>query len=490
MSDSATTPHLPTGSTRTIMIVVLLVCNVLACFLEMLMNIALDHIATQYDIRLSLANWVVLGFAIVNATAITTAASLLRRFGIRKIMLTGCLFALAGSLLGFFATSFPLIVVARLIQAVTTGLFFPVVNEALFTLSPKGKAGILLSANSAVCGFAFALTPPIAGLVLTYGGLKALFLVPAACALVLGVVCYFTLHNIYARVKRKIDIPSLVLSFVGLGAFMCGLNEVAHDPLPSIVLMLFGAVMIAVFVRRQLRIPTPLLDLRPFKYQVFSLGETLIMIAYMGSLFVSLVVPLYLEGVQGETPFIAGCLLSIPICTYATLCIVSGKVLSKRGIWPLVSCGFGLAVLGFILVYGGVSLGEHSARAGFHCTGIWRDRPGLPFSQERGFRSGTASAVLTCLLDPLNARSDRRLDRYGAFRGNHVGADGASYRRRSNKGGRLCIWFRDHAWHHHRHHCGRVRALFLVFAHRQEEEALAHVLFGRARNLVYSLRIG
>ena len=358
MSDSATTPHLPTGSTRTIMIVVLLVCNVLACFLEMLMNIALDHIATQYDIRLSLANWVVLGFAIVNATAITTAASLLRRFGIRKIMLTGCLFALAGSLLGFFATSFPLIVVARLIQAVTTGLFFPVVNEALFTLSPKGKAGILLSANSAVCGFAFALTPPVAGLVLTYGGLKALFLVPAACALVLGVVCYFTLHNIYARVKRKIDIPSLVLSFVGLGAFMCGLNEVAHDPLPSIVLMLFGAVMIAVFVRRQLRIPTPLLDLRPFKYQVFSIGETLIMIAYMGSLFVSLVVPLYLEGVQGETPFIAGCLLSIPICTYATLCIVSGKVLSRRGIWPLVSCGFGLAVLGFILVYGGVSLGN------------------------------------------------------------------------------------------------------------------------------------
>lgn len=358
MSDSATTPHLPTGSTRTIMIVVLLVCNVLACFLEMLMNIALDHIATQYDIRLSLANWVVLGFAIVNATAITTAASLLRRFGIRKIMLTGCLFALTGSLLGFFATSFPLIVVARLIQAVTTGLFFPVVNEALFTLSPKGKAGILLSANSAVCGFAFALTPPVAGLVLTYGGLKALFLVPAACALVLGVVCYFTLHNIYARVKRKIDIPSLVLSFVGLGAFMCGLNEVAHDPLPSIVLMLFGAVMIAVFVRRQLRIPTPLLDLRPFKYQVFSLGETLIMIAYMGSLFVSLVVPLYLEGVQGETPFIAGCLLSIPICTYATLCIVSGKVLSSRGIWPLVSCGLGLAVLGFILVYGGVSLGN------------------------------------------------------------------------------------------------------------------------------------
>lgn len=358
MGASAKTPHLPTGSTRTIMIVVLLVCNVLACFLEMLMNIALDHVATQYDIRLSLANWVILGFTIVNATAITTAASLLRRFGIRKIMLTGCLFALTGSLLGFFATSFPLLVVARLIQAITTGLFFPVVNEALFTLSPKGKAGILLSANSAVCGFAFALTPPVAGLLLTYCGLKSLFLAPAVFALVLGIVCYFTLHNIYARVKRKIDILSLVLSFLGLGAFMYGLNEIAHDPLLSITLMVCGAAIIVLFVWRQVRIPAPLLDLKPFKYQVFSLGETLIMIAYLGSLFVSLVVPLYLEGVQGETPFIAGCLLAIPICAYATLCIVSGRLLGKRGIWPMIPFAFGVAVLGFILVYGGVSLGN------------------------------------------------------------------------------------------------------------------------------------
>lgn len=90
--------------------------------------------------------------------------------------------------------------------------------KLLFTLSPKGKAGILLSANSAVCGFAFALTPPIAGLVLTYGGLKALFLVPAACALVLGVVCYFTLHNIYSASEAEDRYPEPCSQLCGAGS--------------------------------------------------------------------------------------------------------------------------------------------------------------------------------------------------------------------------------------------------------------------------------
>ena len=81
------------------MMALMLGSNLLASFNQSLMNIALDATATQFNISLSQANWLVLGFTIVAATVITMAASLLKRFGIRKVMMFGYATSLVGSLL-------------------------------------------------------------------------------------------------------------------------------------------------------------------------------------------------------------------------------------------------------------------------------------------------------------------------------------------------------------------------------------------------------
>lgn len=123
------------------MIVVLLVSNLLASFTQSLMNVALDYVATDFHITLSQANWMVLAFTIVTATTITMAAKLLERIGLHKLMTIGFVFSFVGSLLGFFAWNYPVMIVARALQAVCTGLCFPLINEALLTIAPKGKGG-------------------------------------------------------------------------------------------------------------------------------------------------------------------------------------------------------------------------------------------------------------------------------------------------------------------------------------------------------------
>lgn len=329
------------------MIAVLLGSTLLASFMQSMMNVALDKVASDFSIRLSEANWVVLGYAIVAATVITMAASLLKRFGMRKVMTFGYICALVGSILGFVAWDYPSMVAARLIQAITTGLFFPLVNEALLTLSPPGKAGILLSMNSGIIGIGLAFAPPISGLIIDYAGLRFLFLVFVFFAAILLVAGFFFLHNLYPRQDRPIDVPSVALSFAFLGLFMGGLNEVTHDALPSVGAMMAGIAFMALFVWRQRRIEHPLLDLSAFKVKTFTLGETLIMLSYMASLYLSLIAPLYLEGTQGCTPFQAGLLLVIPILCYAGLCFVSGKILGKHGLWPLVPAGLIVILVGY-----------------------------------------------------------------------------------------------------------------------------------------------
>lgn len=329
------------------LIVFLFSCNILASFMQSIMNIALDQVSTDFHVHLAEANLVIVVFAVVAGTVITTAASIMKRFGLRKVMLFGLVTGLVGSVLGAVAWCFPVLVVARVVQALTTGLYFPVINEALLVLSPRGKAGVLLSLNSGIIGIGLAFAPPVAGLLITYAGLRTLFLVPAVLAALLLIAGFFIVHDIIPREKRPVDGPSIVLSFLGLGAFMVGLNELTRFGLPMGCLMGLGVVIIGLFIVRQRRLEHPLLDLRPFKTAAFAVGEALVVLSYMGSMYLSLLVPLYLEGAAGLSAFLAGCVLAGPTLCYALLCFASGKILGKRGVWPLVPLGFAVMLAGF-----------------------------------------------------------------------------------------------------------------------------------------------
>lgn len=335
---------------RTVMIVLLLAGNVLVSLMQSLLNVALDYVSAQFHVGLSEANLLILCYAIVAGTVITMAASLLKRYGLRRVICAALAFAFAGSLLGAFAWDFPSLLAARLIQAVATGLFFPIVNEALLVLSPKGHAGVLLAVNSGTIGFGLAVAPIVSGLVITYWGLQILFLIPAVMAALLFVASLFILHDIIPRERRPIDALSVAMSFVGLGAFMVGLNGVAHDPIPMAILMAAGAGVVALFIWRQGRIPHPLLDMSPFRNRAYSLGETLIILSYLSSMFLNLLIPLYLEGVAGYTPFIAGCLVAPPIVCYAAFCLLSGRILGKHGVWPLIPLGFAITLASFAVL--------------------------------------------------------------------------------------------------------------------------------------------
>lgn len=330
------------------MIAVLFACNLLASLMQSLMNIALDYVSAEYHVPLSEANLLVLGYSIVAGIVIVLAATSLRRFGLRKVMLFGLVMSFAGSLLGVVAWDFPSLVAARLVQAVATGLYFPVVNEALLNLSPKNGAGRLLALDSGVIGVGLAVAPIIAGLVITYWGLRVLFAIPAVTSLVLFFFARRVLVDIMPRQQLHVDGPSVVLITVGLTAFMVGLNEVTRYPLPMAALMAAGVAVCAWFVHRQGHLEHPLLDMRPLRNKTYALGETLIVLSYMSSIYLSLLIPLYLEGVSGFTPFIAGCLIAPATLCYAGLCFVSGRVLGKSGPWPLVPIGFGVCLVGFV----------------------------------------------------------------------------------------------------------------------------------------------
>ena len=82
--------------------------------------------------------------------------------------------------------------------------------------------------------------------------------------------------------------------------------------LPAIPTLVLGAVLVAVFVWRQLRLQrtdTPLLDLRTLNVRPFAVSLALMCLAFMALMGVMITLPLFLQSVSGLSPLTTGLLL-------------------------------------------------------------------------------------------------------------------------------------------------------------------------------------
>ena len=333
------------------MLPVLLGCSFTASFGQSMMSIALPEVAERFSVTLSMANWLVAGYLVVAATTVTLAAFLLRRFGLRKVFFVGTGAMAAGSCLALFAPDFLTLLGCRFVQAVCTGLFYPTVTSMIMTTSRKESLGTHLAMNSGIIALGLAISPVASGLALTYFGWRAMFALPLALAVALFAFGFFRLRDVGNREHISADIISVVLSLVGLSSLVYGLSEFTHDFVPAALALGISAIVLGLFVWRQLALKTPLLNLRPLGHPRFALGLTLVMVGTMISFSLSVLLPLYFEGARGHTAFFAGMLLLGPVLVNAACSIAGGRLFDKRGIWPMVPLGFSVVLTGLTAVF-------------------------------------------------------------------------------------------------------------------------------------------
>lgn len=347
---------IPAPQSKAPIVALMLAGGLLTSFNQSLVNVALDQIARTFSVDLAVANWTILGFTIVTATVITTSTTLLHRYGLRRTMLGAWAISLGGAALGLASWDFASLLVARLIQAVSVGISYPVATSALMAITPQRRTSTVLALNSAAIGLGLAIIPVISGWLMTHAVLQAIFLVPMAFSAALLGAGWFLLYDVLPRQSHRIDAASMGLSFVGLGLLMYGLSLISRSPSISLALMAVGAATLALFARRQFRIPEPLLDLQPFKHPVFTAGEIVAMMATTGSIYQSLLIPLYLEGALDRTPFEAGLFLLVPVLCYAAGCFAGGRIGDAHGIWPLAPAALAALVIGLA----GIALASQS----------------------------------------------------------------------------------------------------------------------------------
>lgn len=328
-------------------------CGFLAGFNENLVNMALVAIMGDFSIDAVAAQWLVTGYMIAVTVVVTCMAYLYRRLSMRTLFFAAAALSIAGSAGGFLAPNFLLLLVARLVQAVGTGVFIPLMMNVIVDRVPHGRLGTYLAIGSAMITIGPATAPIVTGFMVSDLGWRSVFLVPLAAAVALTVAGIFVVRGGREPERARFDLPSALLTAAGVTLLCVGLSEVTLRPAVGAAALIGAALALGWFARRQEHLARPLVSMEPLHHGMFWPAALLVMVTMMTYFSLSVMAPLYFEEAAGLAASMAGVLMVAPVLANAAASVLSGRALDRWGEWPLLPAGLAIAVAGLAATIAG-----------------------------------------------------------------------------------------------------------------------------------------
>ena len=321
----------------------------LACLLYV-MDLTVLHLAVptlSADLRPTSAQllWIIDIYGFFVAGSLITMGTLGDRIGRRRLLMIGAAAFGATSLLAAYSTSAEMLIFSRALLGIAGATLAPSTLSLIFHMfqDPRQRSvaiGVWIGSFSA----GSAIGPVLGGLMLEFFWWGSVFLLALPVMALLLVLGPRVLPEYRDPEAGRLDLLSAAMSVVAVLTVIYGLKEVAQSGfawLPAL-LMLAGLAVGALFVRRQLRLTDPMIDVRLFRIPTFNAALATNFLAIFVMVGYFLFVAQYLQLVVGLSPLEAG-LWSLP----SAFAFIVGSQVAPRFVHrvrPAYVIGGGLAV--------------------------------------------------------------------------------------------------------------------------------------------------
>jgi DHA2 family multidrug resistance protein-like MFS transporter len=309
------------------------------------LNLAIPRISAELQPSSVQLLWIIDIYGFLVAGLLITMGTLGDRIGRRKLLLGGAAgFALA-SILAAFSTSSEMLIASRAVMGIAGATVAPSTLSLIFTmfLDPKQRStaiGVWIAAYSA----GGAIGPVLGGILLEFFWWGSVFLIGVPVMGLLLILGPRTLPEYKDPNARRLDLLSAAMSLLAILGVVYGLKQIAQDGISALpVLSIVAGLLLGfAFVRRQLGLTSPIIDVSLFRIRAFSasLGTYLLGIFVVVGYF--LFISQYLQLVLGLTPLVAA-LWSLP----SAVGFIVGSTIAPRIIHrfrPSVVMGAGMAI--------------------------------------------------------------------------------------------------------------------------------------------------
>ncbi|MBN9297206.1 MAG: multidrug efflux MFS transporter [Filimonas sp.] len=312
-----------------------------------IVNVSLPIMRTQFNAGLDDIQWVITAYMISFCVFMPLTSWLKKRIGYFDLYIGSLTIFTIGSLLCGLAPSLPLLIGARVIQAIGGGAITPTAMAILSDTFPKKKLGSVMGWWSLGTVLGPAIGPTLGGILTQYFGWPTIFYINVPIgifAIWLAASSLSFLRNQPIE-KPRFDTRGFILLSTFILLLQYFLSILAKDGLTTlrIWISIAGAgTALFLFIRSAKR-SEPLLDLSIFKSRVFvtCIFITIIRsIALFGGLFL---LPFLLQGILGYSEVQSGLIMLINSIMIAIFTPLSGKHSDKHG--PRNICLLGISLL-------------------------------------------------------------------------------------------------------------------------------------------------
>ncbi|MEV0095203.1 MFS transporter [Streptomyces sp. NPDC050738] len=397
--DTRIAPTPPATPTRTWLVVLAACAGQFLVVLDVsVVNVALPSMRTDLGLSATGLQWVVNAYAIAFAGFMLLGGRAGDLFGRKRMFLVGLgLFTLA-SLAGGFAQEGWQLLAARAVQGLGAAVLAPSTLTILTSAVPEGAARARAIATWTAVGAGGGAAGGLVGGALTDSlswRWVLLINVPVGALVIAGAARWITESRAVAR--RRLDLPGAVLVTAGAATLAYGIVQTEAEgwtAAATLVPLIAGLALIALFLLVEARTKTPLMPLKLFKVRSVAAANAAMFVCGAGSFGMWFFMTLYAQNVLGYSPLGAGLAL-IP----SSLSVVAGSKFAPR-IMPVIGSR-NVAVIGVLITAVGFGWQSTMTAHGGYVTSIML--PGMVMMAGAGLAMTPLASLATSGADPGDA---------------------------------------------------------------------------------------
>jgi DHA2 family multidrug resistance protein len=321
---------------------------------------SLPTIQQALDIAQDRMSWVQTAYLIAEIISIPLTGLLMRTLTTRRLFVVAVsLFTLAS--VGCAASgSFASLIACRIVQGFFGGTLIPTVFAAVFLLFPARLQPLATGAAGVLAVLAPTLGPVVGGWITSTWSWPWLFLINVAPGIAAASVAWSTLPRGSTAVDelRHLDMGSLIVGSTALAAVEIAMKEAPvrgwTSPLVAALLGLCFVSAVA-FVRRTLRSPVPVVNLRTFGNRNFAIGCLLSFVLGMALFGSTYLMPVFLSYVRGHDALEIGEVMLVTGVAQLVAAPLAAALVRRRDDRIL-------SALGFLLFAAGLGLSSVQTR--------------------------------------------------------------------------------------------------------------------------------